>query len=212
VDRVCIRRVSSLDGADLISRKPTRDYSGLAIPYFRPGATHPHAWRLRLDNPPLERNSDGTLKETCKYLTAAGRGNSLYFVPDTPREYLHDVSLPAVLTEGEKKTLALERIAWEMTSDAAERPLFLPIGLPGVYAWKGKVGKEPAANGGTVDVHGPIADLDLVQWTGRRVTILFDANAATNPNVAWARYWLARELKGRGAAVLIANIPAEHAQ
>ena len=127
----------------------------------------------------------------------------------TPREYLVETGLPVVMTEGEKKPLALERIAWEVAGDAEDWPAFLPVGLSGVNSWKGKVGQTPAENRGTVDVYGTVPDIDLITWRSRRVTILFDANAATNDSVAWARYRLARELQDRGACVLISELPQE---
>jgi hypothetical protein len=46
--------------------------------------------------------------------------------------------LPLIITEGEFKTLALWRLAnW----NHGERPRFLPVGVSGVYNWRGTVGK-----------------------------------------------------------------------
>ena len=56
-------------------------------------------------------------------------------------------------------------------------------------------------------VKGPIPDLDWLAWDGRRVTLLFDANGATNTSVNLARLSLAAELKRRGAVVFIADLP-----
>ena len=54
---------------------------------------------------------------------------------------------------------------------------------------------------------GPIPDLDLIAWQNRRVTILFDVDAATNLKVQAARRELAQELTRRGAEVWIAELP-----
>ena len=46
-------------------------------------------------------------QETAKYLPPPGRGSLLYFVPGTHIEWLSNTELPVVITEGEKKTIAL---------------------------------------------------------------------------------------------------------
>jgi hypothetical protein len=77
----------------------------------------------------------------------------------------------------------------------------LPIGLGGVWNWRGTVGKTTGPNGDRRDVKGVIPDLDLVAWEGRRVIIAFDADADTNEKVELARALLVRELRMRGAEV-----------
>ena len=75
-ERALLRRFCSLDGAELVARQAARgDHSGIGFPYIRPGAEYVHAWRLGLDNPPMKRKTDGTIKPKHKYLTAAGQGN-----------------------------------------------------------------------------------------------------------------------------------------
>ena len=69
---------------------------------------------------------------------------------------------------------------------------FLPVGLSGVWNWRGVVGKTTGPNGERQDVKGTILDLDRVIWRGRKVIILFDANVATNERFALSR-WRYRE-------------------
>src|SRR6185503_7612550 len=101
-----------------------------------------------------------------------------YFPPGVKPEWLQDQSLPIIVTEGEKKTLALWRLAWHEVK--GDRARFLPIGLAGVWNWKGVVGKTVDARGARQDVKGVIADFDRIVWERHIVYIIFDANVATN--------------------------------
>jgi predicted P-loop ATPase len=197
-----IYRVTSLDGRELIGRKNNGDYSGIVFPYRAPGSNYAVAHRLRLDNPPL--GSDG--KPEHKYLQAAGTRNRIFFPPCDPA-LLSNITVPVVTTEGEKKCLALWRMALE-TGNGTSLPAFLPTAFTGVWSWKGTIGTLTNAKGERVPEKGPLPDLDLIAWSGRKTTILYDANAATNPLVAAARRALACELAGRGAEVWIADLPA----
>jgi uncharacterized protein (DUF927 family) len=174
------------------------------FPYRWPGEPNAREYRLRRDNPEVEELADGGRKEKGKYLSPPRARNLLYFPPCADPDVLHDVALPIVITEGEKKTLALSRLAW---LDVTTGPRFLPIGIPGVWNWRGKIGKTTNETGNRCDVVGPIADLDRISWENRRVTIVFDANVKTNPSVANARRQLAKELGRRGASVRLVNLP-----
>jgi putative DNA primase/helicase len=133
----------------------------------------------------------------------------LYFVPGTPLERYHDTTLPIIITEGEKKSLALETLAWHGMGDAADRPRWIPIAFAGVWSWRGKTGRTPGTHGGFDKTVGPIRDFELIAWQGRQVTIVFDANVSSNDGVAMARRLLAQELRTRGAHVLFVDIPAD---
>ena len=113
-DAAGLRRVSDLDGAEMVGRprKAGTDYAGIVFPYFLPpNCNCPRQYRLRRNSPEYEQKADGTRKEIGKYLSAPGARNMLYFPPSVKTEWLEDVSLPIVLTEGEKKTLALHRLS-----------------------------------------------------------------------------------------------------
>jgi hypothetical protein len=195
-ERAGIRRVDSDSGRLLVGRRDHGAYQGLGIPYFLPGDSRIREWRLRRDHPDIEYVG-GKPKECGKYLSPPGRKNMLYFVPDASANLLKSVAAPVVVTEGEFKTLAL----WRLANYKSSIPQFLPLGLSGVWNWRGTVGKTTGPNGDRRDVKGVIPDLDLVVWESRRVIIAFDADANKNEKVEIARSLLARELRMRGAEV-----------
>jgi hypothetical protein len=202
-------RVDDIEGASIVGKKRNagNDYSGIAFPYFLPEQTSPREYRLRRDNPDLERKADGAMKDIKKYLSPPGRTGMFYFPPFCQNDWLNDVSMAVVFTEGEKKELALHRAASHGLTDAADAPKFLAIGLGGVWNFRGTVEKTTGANGGRQDVKGLIPDFHLIKWNGRKVTILFDANVSTNKNVYFARLKLAKELTELGATVFLADCP-----
>jgi predicted P-loop ATPase len=166
-------------------------------------------YRLRRDEPDFEMAKGGGFKEKGKYLSPPGRGNMLYFPPDVAPEWLADVSLPIIITESEKKCLALWELAGHDLPDAAEKPHFLPIAIPGVWNWRGVIGKAEGPYGERRDIKGVIPDFDRISWANRSVTILFDTNVRTNDRVRTARDALARELRQRGSRVSYVDLPAE---
>ncbi len=201
-------RVNDLEGAEIIGarRNAGADYSGVIMPYFFPEETSPSEYRLRRDNPDLERKSDGTYKDIKKYLSPPGRAGKFYFLPNCKMKWLADVSIPIVFLEGEKKALALHRAARHGLSDAAEKPRFIPIGLSGVWNFRGTIGKTND-EAERRDIKGLLPDFNLIEWQNRKVTILFDANVSTNESVKFARLSLAKELTALGAQVFLADCP-----
>jgi hypothetical protein len=191
-----IRRVDSGTGRSLVGRQDHASYEGLAIPYFLPGESRIREWRLRRDHPEIEYR-DGKPRERGKYLSPPGRKNMIYFVPGISLDLVKAVATPVIVTEGEFKTLAL----WRLANHESIAPRFLPIGLGGVWNWRGTVGKTTGPNGDRRDVKGVIPDIDIVTWESRRVIIAFDADAEKNEQVEVARSLLARELRTRGAEV-----------
>jgi hypothetical protein len=181
----------------MICRK-NGNYAGILIPYFHPSSDRVREYRLRRDQPDLEYDSAGNLKQRQKYLSPPGRSNLLYLAPGVSQLLLRDVSLPIMITEGEFKTLALWRLA---NHDSPAQPRFLPLGVSGVYNWRGTIGKTVGPDGSRLDVKGAIPDLDWAAWEGRRVVIAYDADAVTKELVRIARSELAAHLRGRGALV-----------
>ena len=209
VELAFLRRVDSMTGAQAVGRTGwAGDFSGIVFPYLRPGADRVRDYRLRRDNPDMEYHH-GKLRPKAKYLSPPDRPPMLYCVPGTPAEWYQDTTLPFIITEGEKKCLALEALAWHGTGDAAVRPRFVPIAIAGVWSWRGKTGRIAGTHGGWDKTVGPINDLELVAWKDRQVTIVFDANVSSNENVTMARRMLAQELRARGARVLFVDIPAD---
>ncbi len=203
VDAARIRRVDTVDGAEIVGQKPTasKDYAGLVFHYLWPGEAHAREYRLRRDNPDLESRPDGSIKEKNKYLSPPGKGNLFYLPPGTPPEWLTDSTIPVTFTEGEKKALAL----WRFYCERGEKRLV--IGLAGVFGWRGKVGYTTNGNGKKQAVTGPIPDWGRIEWQGRQALIVFDVNVLTNEDVAAARRELAREAQRRGAAPSWVDLP-----
>ena len=192
-----LRRVDSFTGAQLVGRRGG-DYAGIAIPYLAPGSHHVREYRLRRDHPDFEEGTNGELRVKQKYLSPPGRGNMLYLPPGCDHIVLTNTELPLVITEGEFKTLALSRLA-RWNNDHSAR--FLPIGIAGVFNWRGVIAKAEGPDGQRLNVKGPIADLNWIAWQGRKVLIAFDADAGTKEQVRFARAELAQHLRRRGASV-----------
>jgi hypothetical protein len=131
-----------------------------------------------------EKDSKG--KQRPKYRQPKDAPNRLYIPPETDMAG----DSPFLLTEGEKKTLALRQAGYQM------------VGVSGIWNWcaKGKGYRKPKDS-------RPISDLDLVNWH-RSVIILFDSDGQENRMVRLAAFRLARELARRGAAVSILFLPA----
>lgn len=195
--RAGLRRVDSLTGAEIVGRK-SGNYAGILIPYVHPGSDQVREYRSSRDHPDFEYDYAGNLRPRQKYLRPPGRSNMLYVAPGADSQFLRDVNIPFVVTEGEFKTLALWRLA---NHGSRPQPRFLPLGLSGVYNWRGTVGKTVGPDGSRLDVKGAIPDLDWVTWHGRKVVIAYDADVITKDLVRIARSELAAHLRRRGALV-----------
>jgi hypothetical protein len=204
-DQAMLRRVNSHEGAEVVGQNGNRDYAGILIPYYWPGESRPFNYRLRRGRPDYKFDRNGKPKPEGKYLGPPKGANRLYIPPGVTLENLSNVAIPVALVEGEKKALALFRLACYK----ADRPRFVPVAIAGVWNWRGKVGKANGPGGERVDVKGPIADLSRIPWKSRKVFIVFDANVHSNDNVKWARQGIARELGGRAAEVDFVNLPAD---
>jgi hypothetical protein len=147
-DRAGLRRVDSLTGGDIVGRR-SGNYAGILIPYFVPGGDSVREYRLRRDHPEMEYDSSGNLKPRQKYLSPPGRSNMLYLAPGAPQHLLRYSSIQILIAEGEFKTLALWRLAFHC---AADQPRFLPLGVSGVYNWRGTIGKTTGPDGSRLDV------------------------------------------------------------
>lgn len=202
-----LRRVNEEEGAAIVGRKRNANssYSGIVFPYFWPLTENPHLYRLRRDSPDLDRSQDGTYKQKGKYLCAPNSRNYLYFPPNVSHDHLTDITLPIVITEGEKKALALYRLSTEDLTIPHWH--YVPLALGGVWNFRGTIGKTTSANGELVTVKGFLPDFDLLTLPGRSVKILFDANARTNRMVERARRQLCKELQERGAKVTFIDLP-----
>jgi hypothetical protein len=203
-DRALLARLDGPEAKALVGGRGPGDFGGIEFPYFWPGEVNCRGSRLRRDHPPVEYDDDGDPQEVKKYLAPPGSSNKLYFFPETPPELLIEISLPIIIVEGEKKTLAL----WRLANYNSSTPRFLPVGISGVWSWRGVIGKGPGPTPGSHrDVKGVITDLDRIVWSERTVYIAFDSDVVTNPAIQQARRALAKELRKRTANVLYVLIP-----
>jgi hypothetical protein len=204
-DAALLRRVDALEGREIVYQKGSRDCAGILIPYYWPGEPAAVNYRIRRDNPEWVVGKDRKPKPETKYIGAPKSWNRLYIPPGVTPEQLLDVKIPIIIVEGEKKALAL----WRLANHETDEPRFLPIAIAGVWAWRGVIGKVGGPKGERLDLKGPIADFNRIEWKDRRVRILFDANVHTNDSVKWARTGIARELATRGSVVDFINIPED---
>jgi muconolactone delta-isomerase len=112
-----------------------------------------------------------------RYAQPPESGTHAYFPPGL------DLRGGAVLTEGEAKALA---------ATLAGIPT---IALGGVYNFIDK------AKGAL------LPELEAIGWSGKSLTICFDSDAATNPQIQAAEARLAEEFMRRGATVKLARLP-----
>jgi Protein of unknown function (DUF3987)/Domain of unknown function (DUF3854) len=167
------------------------DLSGILFNYLLPTTRDRVGARVRLDHP---------LPDGGKYMSEKGCRH--YFFPPVASEVLTNVAVPVVIVEAEKSALALFALAMR-----SGRPM-LPVAVGGCWGWKRRTGTKLMPDGSREPETGPSPDLDLLTWSARTAIIAYDANAATNADVQAARRQIARELRARGARVLIATIPA----
>lgn len=202
-DQAALRRVDAQEGREVVGHKGQSDCAGISFPYYWPGDIGPVNYRVRRDHPDVVSGIDGAAKQARKYLGAPGSGNHFYIPPGISLADLANISIPIAIVEGEKKALALRRLADHETDELRH----IPIAIPGVWSWRGVVGKTGGPNGERLDVRGPIPDFDRVEWACRTVYIIFDANVHTNDSVKAARRGIARHLTARGAKVKFVNLP-----
>lgn len=104
--------------------------AGVVFPYFSLEGNRIRGHRLRRDHPDREEKN-GVLKERAKYLSPPGQSNFLYIPPNLPPGWTHDASLPIVIAEGEKKSLAVDGLGFHGLGEAAETPRFVGLGIAG---------------------------------------------------------------------------------
>ena len=201
LDLAGVVRVSDSEARRTYGIKGGGDMAGIAFPYFDPETMSNGRRRIyvrtRRDHPELD---DG--KPRKKYVAPYGDRKRFYF-PPTP-ELFADVTVPIVLVEAEKSSLAMT--AWAARTGRA----ILPIAMGGCYGWIGKTGIKETPTGERVPEMGAIRDLGIARG-GRRTYILLDANCASNPKVLAARSGSVRQFLKQGADVHTLDLPAGEA-
>lgn len=162
--------------------------AGYTIPYFGLDGERTGFFRYRL----LEDTSKGFAKLTGKtgpkYLQPPGTPPDAYLAPFIDwREIATDPDTPLVITEGEKK-------AAKATIEG-----ITTIGLGGVWSFGAK--KQ------NIEF---LPTLEEFTWSGRKVHIIYDSDAAANADVRKAALALADLLIARGAVVHVGYLPTIH--
>jgi phosphopantetheinyl transferase (holo-ACP synthase) len=192
VKRVQIRRVTDFGARKELgidSKEIKGDLSGIVIPYFDPSDATRTTVRLKRDNPEIVDE-----KKQGKYRSPAGLPKPLYFVPGVNYD---DPQGVIVLVESELSAIAIAALA-----ERTGRNL-LPIAMGGCTGWLTPVEGPDGEKLYSI----PLVDLDIC--IGRPVVLVFDENAATNPDIRMARaklaFWL--ESERYKATVRIATVP-----
>lgn len=157
----------------------------LKIPYFDLAGQPTDFFRVRfLGKLP---GFAGKVEKPQRYAQPKGTVNEVYFPPLLDRswaEIANDINVTIHITEGELKAAC---------ACAHGIPT---LGLGGVDVWK--------ATKKGIDFLPAMA---AIAWPGRKVAIIYDSDAATNPNVVRAQNALAQKLSDKGALPLIASLP-----
>lgn len=171
--------------------KVAKHGAGFIIPYFDlEGRKDASFYRVRYMEDMRKGFERVTLAKSQRYTQPLKSPPRVYFPPLLPpgrtwADYLSNPEAPVIMTEGELKAAAATKAG-------------LPtIGLGGVWMFRSTKQGEPF-----------IEELEQIAWEGRPVTICYDSDAGTNPDIVAAEGALAKELNRRGALVSIARIPA----
>ena len=154
---------------------PRKMSPSLVFPYFGIDGANGYC-RIKPDDP---RVCQG---KPVKYESPKGRPNQAYLPPGN-RCRLDDGQEMLLITEGEKKSLALDQAG------------FVTVGLVGVWGWK--VARQQRL----------LPELETLPWRGREVRIVFDSDVRHNPDVQNAETMLAAVLRRAGACVRVVRLP-----
>ena len=159
---------------------------GVQIPYFDLDGNPTGFFRIRfLGKLP---GFAGLVAKPQRYAQPAATLNEVYLPPILPvpwKDVAEDASIAIHITEGEFKAACACSIGLAC------------IGLGGVDVWRStKRG---------IDL---LPQLKEFKWENREVIVVYDSDAATNPNVVRAQRQLAEALLAKGAMPSIASLPA----
>lgn len=166
-------------------------FAGFKIPYFKlDGKVDPSFYRYRFMQTLPSKGFGAILEEPKKprrYSQPAGTQCGVYLPPlevGTWAEIAKKPEYAVVITEGELKAACACKFG------------IYTIGLGGVYNWRSAKEEQELL---------PI--LEKFNWQGRKVTICFDSDTASNPMVRMAASRLAYTLAMRGAQIIWAQLP-----
>ena len=161
---------------------------GLVLPCHGVFGGPPQIFVYRPDNPPefedkrVTKGNGEYKRNIIKYVWPKDASAALY-IPPASYKRLNNAKLPIYWTEGQKKT------------DALVSQGLCAIGLPnGVWGWKS---------------NGVKTDIDALPLKDREHVILFDHDAATNPQVGEALERFSAQMERRhGTEVVVGIVPA----
>jgi P4 family phage/plasmid primase-like protien len=180
IEQAGVRHVTDHDARTILHLTAhNKKLDGIVFPYVDPATEEMVGCRIRLDVVPAgERKYHATSADLWQ--------RCLYYPPEAAKK-LKCKDTVSVLVEAEKSVLA--GMAWAKRTRRAD---LLFIGIGGDWGWRDKNRRV-------------LPDLDVCN--GRRVVVLLDSNADTNPDVREARDALAAELGSRRCEVAIAELP-----
>lgn len=154
--------------AALLQRRswPGSQGGALVFPFFFPGASTPHAYRIKPTNPRTVRNPKTGKEKPVKYDQSPYAGVLIYFAPRARAADAYQAAdaanaangAPLYWTEGEKKTLALDQLGLTC------------VGLTGVWNWT-----DPARSKRDRALHPDL--MKHVRIAGRAHVLCFDADS-----------------------------------
>ena len=202
-DTILVSGIQSTSDNDRIGmilrwRNPYRGQHGgaMEIPFFQIDGEKVTGYRrLKFDSP----REKGDKK--IKYESPVGIPSRVYFPPVSMTDAATDASVDLIIVEGEKKCLAGDQVVRAAGWNCRV------IGLVGVHGFAKKRKKD--ADEKPVGDRELLPDLEAIQWQGRRVFIIYDSDAITNPHIQYAEYELAHALTARGASVVVVRLPAD---
>jgi hypothetical protein len=161
--------------------------AGLLLPFFAPGASEPHGYRLRPETPvKVPITKPGQKQRFKKYDQPFGTELLVYTPPLEACLSQLQASTPLYWTEGEKKALLIAQLG------------MCVVGLTGVESWS-----QPGSK--STQLHPYIAKHYGI--AGREHVIVYDADAGTNPHVLSAMRKLAGVLRALGATSVTSALP-----
>jgi Domain of unknown function (DUF3854) len=176
--------------SDLLNR-PYALPSGmcLVIPYFDEAGKPVDYCRLKPEKPRLQKR-DGEMRPV-KYDAPSDLPSRLYIPPAAvPR--LLDVNVDLVLSEGEKKGIALNQFG------------ILAVAVAGVWnLLKKREGIDKGRTFNDYEFRWPPG----IPVAGRRIILVFDSDTRTKSNLPLAMKYICQHLEALGATVLVANLP-----
>lgn len=159
---------------------------GVLIPYFDLDGKPTDFFRIRYLENPL--GFEGLVEKPQRYVQRGKTLNEVYLPPllDCPwSEIAEDTNETIYISEGEFKAAAGCSVG------------LATIGLGGVDLFRAtKRGIEL------------LPQLAAIKWENRNVVIVYDSDAATNPNIVRAQNQLAMVLAAKGAMPAVASLPA----